>query len=61
MRGAVLIAKLVVVALIALVAAPLVSFHQLSGEGAGALLSISGEGGLAGVTRLDPLLCDLLP
>lgn len=61
-----MIAKLAAVALVALVAAPLISFHQLTGEGAGALVSMAGDGGLAalgsgGLAGIEPLLCGLLP
>jgi len=58
-----MIRKLIAVALLALVAAPLVSLHQLAASDAGTSVAVLGEEGslvlileVRGLARLEPLL-----
>ena len=53
-----MIGKLIALALVVLVAAPLFSFHQLTTDGASALVAIAGDG----LTVVDTrgLFCELL-
>ena len=58
-----MIRKLIATALLALVAAPLISLHQLAASDAGASVSVLGEDGalvfvleVRGLARLEPLL-----
>jgi hypothetical protein len=53
-----MIAKLIAAALVALVAAPLFSYHQLTTGGASALVSIAGDG--LGAVAAGGLFCELL-